>query len=107
MKFLVDAQLPPALCRWLEVRGGDALHVTDVFSGEIADAEIAAFAVAECRIIVSKDDDFAFRHNLPDLQIVWPRIGNASNRRLAAWLDLRWTEIVGALKAGERIVEVR
>jgi predicted nuclease of predicted toxin-antitoxin system len=27
MKFLVDAQLPPALCGWLEARGHEAEHV--------------------------------------------------------------------------------
>jgi predicted nuclease of predicted toxin-antitoxin system len=27
MKFLVDAQLPPGLCSWLEERGHEAVHV--------------------------------------------------------------------------------
>jgi len=29
MRFLVDAQLPPALCGWLRERGHDALHVVE------------------------------------------------------------------------------
>lgn len=30
MKFLVDAQLPPGLCGWLEDRGHAAVHVGDL-----------------------------------------------------------------------------
>ncbi len=30
MKFLVDAQLPLALARWLEAHGHDASHVADL-----------------------------------------------------------------------------
>jgi predicted nuclease of predicted toxin-antitoxin system len=30
MRFLVDAQLPPALARWLAEKGHDARHVADV-----------------------------------------------------------------------------
>ncbi len=30
MRFLVDAQLPPALARWLTERGHHAQHVADI-----------------------------------------------------------------------------
>jgi predicted nuclease of predicted toxin-antitoxin system len=30
MRFLVDAQLPPALAQWLASHGHDAMHVTDL-----------------------------------------------------------------------------
>lgn len=30
MNFLVDAQLPIALCRWLECKGHGAVHVADI-----------------------------------------------------------------------------
>jgi predicted nuclease of predicted toxin-antitoxin system len=30
MKFLIDAQLPPALCEWLRARGHEADHVADL-----------------------------------------------------------------------------
>ena len=29
MRFIVDAQLPPALARWLTVKGPQAEHVAD------------------------------------------------------------------------------
>ncbi|WCM27532.1 DUF5615 family PIN-like protein [Sphingomonas sp. QA11] len=44
MKFLVDAQLPPALCRWLDARGQQAVHVADIGLVAASDATIAAYA---------------------------------------------------------------
>lgn len=107
MKFLIDAQLPPALCAWLGERNLDAVHVADVLGGETADASVAQFARAAGRVIVTKDEDFALLHAAVELQILWLRIGNASNRNLTAWLAPRWEEIAAALVAGEAIIEVR
>ena len=87
MKFLVDAQLPPGLCRWLEARGHSAVHVIEAMAGETPDREIAAYAIAKELILISKDDDFLTRYPPIDYRWVWLRIGNATNRTLAAWLD--------------------
>lgn len=46
MRFLVDAQLPPALCGWLRARGHDAVHVVDIGMLAASDASIAARAEA-------------------------------------------------------------
>jgi len=32
MNVLIDAQLPPALCRWLEARGHEATHIAEALS---------------------------------------------------------------------------
>jgi len=107
MRFLVDAQLPPGLCGWLEERGHEAAHIAQVLSGETPDREVAALAVAESRVLVTKDDDFAGRHRQPGLVIVWLRIGNATNRALTGWLDQRWAAVVAAIDEGEALIEVR
>ena len=107
MKFLIDAQLPPALCTWIIKRNQEAVHVADVLSGETPDESVARFAREAGQVIVTKDEDFAFFHATEGLQILWLRIGNASNRNLTAWLAPRWEEIVAALTAGELIIEVR
>ena len=107
MKFLVDAQLPPALCSWLGERDHDAVHVANVLGGETADVIVAQFAREAARVIVTKDEDFTLLHSTEGLQILWLRIGNASNRNLSSWLEPRWEEIVTALAAGEAIIEVR
>jgi predicted nuclease of predicted toxin-antitoxin system len=63
VKFLVDAQLPARLARLLSDHGHDALHRRDMPRGNrSADAEIAAVADAEDRVVVSKDRDFRDTH---------------------------------------------
>lgn len=107
MNFLVDAQLPPALCRWLQARGHGARHVHALGLGAAPDADIAAFAEAEDLVLITKDDDF-LRLRLPDrFAVLWLRCGNTTNVTLAAWLDPRWSQIETLLQSGERLVEVR
>lgn len=107
MKFLVDAQLPPALCLWLADKSYEAIHVSDVGLIGAADTEIADFASDGDWIVISKDDDFLLLR-LPDrFSFIWLRCGNATNRALRAWLDARWAEAIALLRAGERLIEVR
>lgn len=107
MKFLIDAQLPPALCVWLRERGHDAVHVSEIGMIAASDTEIAARAEADDAVLVSKDEDFVTLR-LPDrFAFLWLRCGNASNRALAAWLEPRWGQIAALLLSGERFVEVR
>jgi predicted nuclease of predicted toxin-antitoxin system len=107
MNFLVDAQLPPALCRWMEMRGHQASHVADIGMVAASDAAIAAYAEAHTMILVSKDEDFVVLR-LPDrFSLVWLRCGNATSRALSAWLEPRWDEIGKLLERGERFIEVR
>ena len=61
MKFLVDAQLPPALAHWLREGGHEAEHVEDTGLREANDGAIWAHAVQSGAIIVTKDEDFAAR----------------------------------------------
>jgi predicted nuclease of predicted toxin-antitoxin system len=59
VKFLVDAQLPPALAAWLRGNGYQALAVREAGLREATDAAIWSYAIAQDFIIVSKDEDFA------------------------------------------------
>jgi len=107
MKFLIDAQLPPALCLWLRERGHEAVHVRDIGLLDASDLKIAARAEAAGEVLISKDEDFIVLR-LPDRFILlWLRCGNATNRALTAWLVPRWLEIEALLERGERLVEVR
>ncbi|MEO7170111.1 MAG: DUF5615 family PIN-like protein [Pseudomonadota bacterium] len=107
MKFLVDAQLPPALCRWLEARGQQAVHVADIGLVAASDATIAAYAETHDMALISKDEDFVVLR-LPDRFIlIWLRCGNATNQALSAWLDQRWNEVSALLAKGEPFIEVR
>lgn len=107
MNFLIDAQLPPALCGRLRAKGYLASHVAEVGLLAASDDVSAAKASAENLVLISKDEDFAILR-LPDrFCFVWLRIGNATNRALVAWLEPRCPGVLEALEAGERFVEVR
>ena len=107
MRFLIDAQLPPALCGWFEERGFQAEHVTQRLGGQTSDADIAAYAVSERLVLVTKDDDFSLRYPPTQYQLVWLRCGNITNRALREWLGSRWTLISERLATGEVLIEVR
>jgi predicted nuclease of predicted toxin-antitoxin system len=107
MKFLIDAQLPPALCGWLEERGHEAVHVSEVGLTGASDAEIAARAEADGAILMTKDEDF-LTLRLPDrFTLLWLRRGNATNAALRDWLEPRWETIERLLAVGERFIEAR
>lgn len=108
MKFLIDAQLPPALARWLKDWGHEAQHVEDVALREAEDDPIWAYALKEGVVIVTKDEDFAERSArvTESPLIVWFRVGNTTNRELRAWIEPRLPAIVQLLGQGNRLVEV-
>ena len=107
MKFLIDAQLPPALCQWLQARGHEAVHVIEIGLGGASDEAIAERAVADQAMLISKDEDFLILR-LPDrFGLLWLRCGNATNRAFSAWLGARWDRVEALLAAGERMIELR
>lgn len=61
MRFLVDAQLPPSLARFLRTLGEEAMPCRDVGLRDADDDEIWRFATAGGFCIVTKDEDFAQR----------------------------------------------
>jgi predicted nuclease of predicted toxin-antitoxin system len=61
MRFLVDAQLPPALARFLENHGHEAKAAREVGLRSAEDPAIWAFADAGAWTVVTKDEDFAER----------------------------------------------
>ncbi len=108
MRFLVDAQLPPALARWLVERGAEAEHVGDVGLLRAEDEEIWQAAAERRAVIVSKDEDLALRAQLRSggPQVVWVRSGNVRTAELLRrWTEL-WPSISEALGRSEPLVEI-
>src|ERR687895_770193 len=107
MRFLVDAQLPPALARWLAERGYTSEHVFDLGMAGADDKDIWSYAVQVGAIIVTKDEDFAERRaRIGDgPSIVWIRVGNVSRRDLLMWFRFRLPVVVAALDRGETLIE--
>lgn len=108
MRFLVDAQLPPALASWLTERGQQAEHVVDHDLQSASDREIWDFALHNACVIVTKDEDFAQRRALTEVgpAIVWVRLPNSRRRDLLNWFELVFPGILNALDRGETIIEV-
>jgi predicted nuclease of predicted toxin-antitoxin system len=59
MKFIVDAQLPRRLARFLQESGYDAIHTLDLpQQNATPDSNINQFSIAQERIVITKDSDF-------------------------------------------------
>ena len=59
MKFIVDAQLPRRLARFLQDSGYDAIHTLDLPQRNATpDSNINALSIAQERIVITKDSDF-------------------------------------------------
>lgn len=99
MRFVIDAQLPNALADCLEQLGHDAVHVKRLpRGGETTDSEIARFADAESRVVVTKDLDFRHTHEAAGRprRLLLISVGNVRNRDLLALVSAHLGEIVQA-----------
>lgn len=108
MRFLVDAQLPPALARWLTAQGHEAQHVADLGLEGASDRAIWREAGSTGATIVTKDADFvelARAGNGP--AVVWISMGNCRRQVLLDKFGRALPQVIAALQAGERIVEMR
>ena len=106
----VDAQLPPALARWLRREHGvAATHVDDVGLLRAGDPEIFEKARAGgAAVVVTKDDDYLGlleRHGPPP-QVVWVTCGNVRNAELRRIVLEAWPRVAELLAAGEPLVEI-
>mgnify|MGYP005836148737 CR=1 FL=1 len=59
MKFLVDAQLPMGLTRFLQASGYDTIHTLDLpDQNYTSDTKINEISIKQERIVITKDSDF-------------------------------------------------
>jgi predicted nuclease of predicted toxin-antitoxin system len=109
VKFIVDAQLPPALSRWLTAAGHDAKHVYDLQQLSMPDLWIWQYAVDTHAVILTKDEDFSERllREKKGPIIVWLRIGNCSRRALLQWFNPLFPDILDQINQGHNLIEVR
>ncbi|MQY30323.1 DUF5615 family PIN-like protein [Nocardia aurantia] len=111
MKFLVDAQLPPALARAITGEGHDAIHVCDIELTSASDHAVWEEATRLEAVIVTKDEDFVTisrsRGGDSTPAVVWLRAGNCSKKALLEGFLPILPTVVHMLAAGERFIEVR
>ncbi|MFZ4072236.1 MAG: DUF5615 family PIN-like protein [Caulobacterales bacterium] len=105
MRFVVDAQLPPALAAWLRAKGHDANHVADLLDARASDRAILDLAAQVGAVIITKDWDFL--DFAPETQaILFVRLGNTTNRALLAAFDVAFPQALTRLESGETIVPI-
>ncbi len=108
MKFLVDAQLPRRLVRFLSARGHDALHTLDLPEGNATpDSEVARVADTHDRVVVTKDADFVVSHLASGrpTRLLLVAVGNVSNVVLLE-LVKRHLETIVEANESSRLVEL-
>lgn len=109
MRFLVDAQLPPALAHLLREHGHVAEHVVDIGPADARDRDLWSYALENQAVIITKDEDFAdlvaTGEDAPT--IVWVRVGNTRRAALLSWFEPLIDQIVDMVEAGQRLIELR
>ena len=107
MRFLVDAQLPPALARQIESFGHDADHVADLGLDRAPDSEIRASAAESGAVIITKDEDFVVHLLLHDgPSVVWVRVGNTRRAELLRRFEVELPRIISALERRKTLIEL-
>jgi len=93
----------------LASQGHDCVHALDLGLERANDLEIWRIALAQDRVVISKDEDFVFLANRPqdDGRLVWVRLGNCRNGALIDAFKKAHDELISAIEGGQRIVEIR
>jgi predicted nuclease of predicted toxin-antitoxin system len=109
VRFLIDAQLPPALAKALRDAGHAAEHVEDVGLRHAKDTAIWDYARQHGTVLITKDEDFVERYRRLEGSpaLLWLRLGNASRQKLLAWFMPLLPQLVQRLESGDKFVEVR
>ena len=106
MRFVVDAQLPLRLARWLQAEGHDAVHTLDLPDGNrTEDTVINGLSVRERRTVITKDEDFvdAFLLRNEPYKLCLVATGNIGNRALQRLFRNNLKDIVSALETHDFI----
>jgi predicted nuclease of predicted toxin-antitoxin system len=108
MRFLVDAQLPPALARQLTISGHQSTHVADAGLLSARDSDIWSHASAIGATLITKDEDFVTMRafNAEGPSVVWVRLGNTTKRALLTHIASVFPTIIAGLERGETIIVV-
>jgi predicted nuclease of predicted toxin-antitoxin system len=109
MKLWLDAQLSPALAKWMSLElNVEAVAVRDLGLRDAKDTEIFQQAKKADVVMMTKDSDFVIlleRYGPPP-RVLWITCGNTSNQRMQQILRLQLSQAVALFDAGEALVEI-
>jgi predicted nuclease of predicted toxin-antitoxin system len=97
MKFLVDAQLPVKVARFLQSAGYDTIHTKDLpRKNATADSEINLLSLSEKRIVITKDKDFleSFIISNKPYKLLLVTTGNITNNELESLFTKNLEQII-------------
>ena len=110
MTLWLDAQLPPALARWIgeQAWGVEAVPVREIGLRDASDPEIFRRARVANAVVMTKDRDFIrlLDEQGPPPQVIWLRLGNSSNAALQQVLTTTLPQALELLRSGEPWVEI-
>jgi predicted nuclease of predicted toxin-antitoxin system len=109
VRFLIDANLPPALAYFLKKAGHQAEHVEEIGLRHAKDTSIWNYALEHSAVVITKDEDFEERlSHSPETapSVVWVRLGNTTKGALLLWFNNVLSEVIRRLEAGEKLIEI-
>ena len=109
MTLWIDAQLSPALARWMAQEFGiSSFAIRELGLRDAMDVEIFRAAGAANAVVMTKDSDFLDLLDRfgPLPQVVWMTCGNTSNAHLRQILSKAFPKAQALLEQGERLVEI-
>lgn len=101
MKFLVDAQLPVRLARFLQASGYDTLHTRDLpQQNATLDTKINDISIEQGRVVITKDSDFvdSFMTIHKPSKLLLVSTGNIRNNELEAIFKNNLSTLVDLLQ---------
>ena len=110
MKLWIDAQLSPAIARWITANY-EEVEASAAYDLGYLDSEdtVIYFAAREAgAAVMTKDSDFIDLQNVHGAppKVIWVTCGNTSNKRLKEILTAKLREAFELLEGGEDLVEI-
>lgn len=110
MKYIVDAQLPRKLVKWMNAEGYNAIHTLDLpDKNATSDSEIIRISSLDnMSVIVSKDKDFPEQRIIrgkPE-RLLWITTGNIRNEILLGLFSREFKNIHDLFVKGSLFVEL-
>jgi predicted nuclease of predicted toxin-antitoxin system len=101
VKFILDAHIPPSLCKIIDSFGHEAVHSSELpNANESTDSEIISYAVENEMIVVTKDSDFYYRFitNRMPPRLLLIKTGNIKTRELKSLFVQKFNKIILAFQ---------
>ncbi len=109
MTIWIDAQLPPAIAKWIRKEFNfSAKAVRDFGLHESTDEQIFFAARKANAIVMTKDADFQrlLEQKGPPPKVIWLTCGNTSNASLKLILKTTLVKAIDFLNSGDELVEI-